>query len=117
MVLNKEPPAHGMNGYKNYACRCFTCTSAERNRIQPHIQRRSEWLREKKSAPCMDCKKIYNPAVMQFDHVRGKNFQISLQIYNKSLSALEKEIELCDLVCANCHALRTFYRKQYMKGI
>jgi len=28
----KEPPAHGYNGYANYACRCAVCVQANVNR-------------------------------------------------------------------------------------
>jgi hypothetical protein len=70
-----------------------------------------------KSDPCIDCKKKYPPECMQFDHVYGKkNFNIGSNRSNKSID-YTKEIEKCELVCANCHARRTWKRlKRRMKS-
>lgn len=65
-----------------------------------------------KAAPCMDCKISYIPYVMDFDHVRGiKVKNVSLMRYF-SEPAILSEIAKCDLVCANCHRIRTFNRMQ-----
>lgn len=75
----------------------------------------------------MDCNQSFPPYVMDFDHVRGeKEFLIS-QVSDKrrllgdlrdikgsasvSQERLLKEIEKCDLVCSNCHRIRTHNRK------
>jgi len=51
---------------------------------------------------------------MDFDHIRGKKkFQIGLQFGN-AFKTLEKEIAKCDIVCANCHRVRTYKRKQHI---
>lgn len=64
-----------------------------------------------KSVPCMDCLVQYPPEVMEFDHVRGdKLFNISSHIM-RSLVVVMTEIEKCDIVCANCHRLRTIKRR------
>lgn len=49
---------------------------------------------------------------MQFDHVRGeKAFTIGHAVRVVSrIEALLTEIEKCDVVCANCHAIRTHER-------
>jgi hypothetical protein len=62
-----------------------------------------------KSKPCCDCDIQYPPWIMQFDHVRGKKeFTISQSRFDKTLLQLEEEIAKCEVVCANCHAHRTF---------
>jgi hypothetical protein len=55
---------------------------------------------------------------MDFDHVRGeKRYTIgSLCGSNLSLDYLAEEISKCDVVCSNCHRLRTFARKHWMKA-
>ncbi len=63
----------------------------------------------KTNRPCMDCGKVYPYYVMDFDHVRGEK-QFSLAHGKKTMSAVRKEIEKCELVCANCHRERTFSR-------
>lgn len=60
----------------------------------------------------MDCLKLYPFYCMDFDHVRGKKkFDIGkavlLQVTMKELLA---EIAKCEIVCANCHRVRTYGR-------
>lgn len=64
-----------------------------------------------KANPCSDCHKTYPVYVLQFDHVRGvKKFDISEGLTHAIKNILQ-EIEKCELVCANCHAIRTFRRR------
>lgn len=66
-----------------------------------------------KATPCLDCGIQYPTCVMQFDHVRGvKRFNIgSATALSPSLVTLKEEIAKCEVVCANCHAMRTEARK------
>ncbi len=59
--------------------------------------------------PCVDCG-IANPALLDFDHVRGsKLFAISDALYERvTRSELRQEIEKCEIRCRNCHTLRHF---------
>lgn len=63
-----------------------------------------------KNVPCRDCGNRYPPCAMDFDHVRGKSFLISRRI-SGPLSVLEEEREKCDVVCSNCHRIRTALRR------
>lgn len=66
-----------------------------------------------KDNPCVDCGLRFPPECMDFDHVRGiKLFQIG-QMGHRRPDALLEEIEKCDVVCANCHRIRTRKREQY----
>lgn len=67
--------------------------------------------REIKSRPCKDCGNVYHPWCMEFDHRGEKSFGIAQVARWKKWSKVLKEIEKCDLVCANCHRLRTFSRR------
>jgi hypothetical protein len=70
----------------------------------------TEWLKQyKESQPCTDCKQQYPYYVMDFDHLRDKKDNISKLLASKSI--LLSEIEKCELVCANCHRIRTHKRK------
>lgn len=63
----------------------------------------------KESTPCMDCGKRYPYYVMDFDHQHSKEFIISKALNDgTSLERIQKEIDKCELVCANCHRMRTF---------
>ena len=73
-----------------------------------------EWMNRIKRAPCADCGQSYHPFVMDFDHVRGeKLFEISVMCRERrTRDEITQEIAKCDLVCANCHRMRTYIRKQ-----
>lgn len=62
---------------------------------------------------CTDCKRKYPHYVLQFDHLPGCVKKVHLaNIHGRgwSLERIMEEIKKCDLVCANCHAVRTFKR-------
>lgn len=60
-----------------------------------------------KDRPCMDCGGVFPTECMDFDHVRGdKKFTISVQRRRPWQEVLD-EIAKCDVVCANCHRIRT----------
>jgi hypothetical protein len=62
--------------------------------------------------PCVDCGEG-NPIVLEFDHVRGKKrFNIS-QGKQKCWEDLLAEVEKCDIRCANCHKLKTWFERGY----
>lgn len=72
-------------------------------------KRRRQWSDDLKSAPCMDCATVYPPYVMEWDHVRGtKRDHVSKLSMQKPKHIVLAEIAKCELVCANCHRIRTF---------
>lgn len=69
----------------------------------------------KADKPCADCKEVYPPYVMDFDHLdaTNKRFCISLIVsQGRTLNILNEEMAKCELVCSNCHRIRTHNRKQ-----
>ncbi len=71
------------------------------------LQNNKAIIRTFKSVPCADCGVTYPYYVMDFDHKRGpKKLNVSRMI-NKTTGALLKEIDKCEVVCANCHRIRT----------
>jgi hypothetical protein len=69
-------------------------------------------LRALREAPCHDCGQRFPWYVTEFDHTRGqKSFNVSKSM-SKPMTKLNEEIEKCDLVCANCHKVRTHNRRQ-----
>lgn len=64
----------------------------------------------KESVGCTDCG-ISNHIVLDFDHIRDKKYNVSRMIHDGfSWKAILKEIEKCEVVCANCHRIRTHSR-------
>jgi len=72
----------------------------------------NDYIRQvKESSPCADCGIFYGYWIMDFDHVGEKTFGIAqYKNHTKSLERVKKEIDKCELVCANCHRDRTYSR-------
>ncbi len=66
-----------------------------------------------KAVPCADCGATFPPYVMDFDHRDpvDKLFAVGTGIGQHQPLDLLWEIEKCDVVCANCHRIRTHKRK------
>ena len=64
----------------------------------------------KEASGCVDCG-INNHILLDFDHLKDKKYNISRMIHDGfSWAAIKKEIAKCEVVCANCHRIRTHYR-------
>ncbi len=69
-----------------------------------------------KSNPCTDCKQQLNPWQMDFDHLKDKKFEIGMaRIKGYAIKSVLEELKKCELVCANCHRNRTYYRRRKEK--
>lgn len=76
-------------------------------------QRRRELVSTLKNVPCADCKISYPYYVMEFDHTSdNKVGNVGTLATRVGLEALLKEIDKCEVVCANCHRERTYRRRQ-----
>lgn len=75
----------------------------------------SAYLETIKNKPCIDCGRKYPHYVMDFDH-RERSTKVenvgTMRRNGVSLETLRAEIEKCDLVCANCHRIRTHRKKE-----
>lgn len=87
------------------------------------IERRKEWSRKlkkqradrllifKRGKPCSDCENSFHPQSMDFDHRGDKTMNVSVMAGRRSWADILIEISKCDLVCANCHRVRTARRR------
>jgi hypothetical protein len=72
------------------------------------------WYQDlKESAPCVDCGGFFHHAAMTWDHLPGheKVTEVS-NLRRSSRQAVLDEVAKCDLVCANCHAVRSYERRR-----
>ena len=83
----------------------------EKELAQKTKQQYKKRLREiKEASGCVDCG-IKNHIVLDFDHLKDKKYNVSRMIHDKfSWAAIKKEIAKCEVVCANCHRIRTHIR-------
>jgi hypothetical protein len=71
-------------------------------------------IREAKDRPCADCGTLYPRYVMDFDHrdTATKRYNIGRDALSKlSPEMVLGEIAKCDVVCANCHRIRTHAKR------
>ena len=63
--------------------------------------------------PCVDCGGEFHPAAMQWDHLpgQGKTANLSFLARRGNRDRVLEEIARCELVCANCHATRSYRRR------
>jgi 5-methylcytosine-specific restriction endonuclease McrA len=89
---------------------------AKNNELKRRLRRKNaqkigEYL---STHPCVDCGES-DILVLQFDHVRGtKSFMISDGLNSNGLARVMKEIEKCDVRCANCHIRKTTLERDYV---
>ena len=74
--------------------------------------RRAQLIELKEGKPCADCGQVFHHVCMDWDHVRGEKLMNVSQMVNRAWDQVLAEIEKCELVCANCHRLRTWRRLQ-----
>lgn len=81
-----------------------------------HNDRVMAWVREQRAKPCTDCGRTFPWFVMDFDHKNGKlgpgDIRVAALATKQSFKRAAEEIAKCDLVCANCHKIRTHLRRK-----
>ena len=91
------------------------CAKIKKKRIDANQRRMFEYLLEH---PCVDCGET-DPLVLEFDHLPGTNKKgLVGQLVGGGYSweTIQKEIDKCEVVCANDHRRRTYKRKPIYKN-
>lgn len=91
--------------YQNNKQQYYDRAMAKKAELREHII-------AQKDKPCADCGIKYPYYVMQFDHLGDKEYTISKMASLGSKTKIDKEIAKCEVVCANCHAIRTYERSR-----
>lgn len=84
-----------------------------RTRAESRAALRAEVARLKEAEPCADCGGYFPAVCMDYDHTgTGKVAGVGrLVSANVPMDKIHAEIAKCDLVCANCHRIRTEHRR------
>lgn len=101
--------AYARKWYRENAQQHRNLTAKNRQKSRVFLRK---YVRDAKDKPCHDCGNRYPPYVMDFDHVGGvKLYNVSqMAPRDGSLIRIQAEIDKCEVVCANCHRVRTFNR-------
>lgn len=82
----------------------------ERNRVIA-ARNRDEVREYKSSHPCSDCGGRFHFSAMDFDHIGDDKFKgVAVLVNHGSRKQIWEEIAKCELVCSNCHRVRTYNR-------
>lgn len=82
------------------------------NQTRYSRENRERLLRYLRCRSCVDCGES-DPVVLDFDHVRGsKEFNIGNAITQRSWGRIEREMQKCEIRCANCDRRKTARENQ-----
>jgi hypothetical protein len=86
----------------------YIAENARRKRalVEKRMRFLIEFFREH---PCTDCGES-DPIVLEFDHLGDKVFNVSAGLRTHKWDTVLREIDKCEVVCANCHRRRTARR-------
>lgn len=84
--------------------------------IREYRKRMQVLVAEMKDVPCTDCGKKFPTYCMDFDHLPGeaKVQTVSKMMGKVGMKKILAEIAKCDVVCSNCHRIRTYDRGQWL---
>lgn len=72
----------------------------------------------KLAAGCADCGYNAHPEALDFDHVTAdKRIEVSELVNGSGWNHILAEIAKCEVVCANCHRVRTAKRRRNRKAL
>jgi hypothetical protein len=113
---------HHRDGFQAWCKACKSEVAAQhyqanKARRYAHNKRRQDEFRSwytslKAGRPCADCAEVFHPAAMQWDHLpeHEKKAALGELVRHGSRQRIIEEIAKCELVCANCHAVRSYLR-------
>lgn len=95
---------NGQTHYERNKEAYFTRALEQMKRIRDYLRQRKE------ESGCVDCG-IKDWRVLDFDHVGDKTITPA-KIINQgwSQARIDKELEQCEVRCANCHRIKTLER-------
>ena len=90
--------------------RCRTCTAAD---ATTYVAEKRAIIDKAKAGGCTDCGLVNldHPEIFDFDHVRpGKVRTVTAWITQGTVQDMREEMARCEVVCSNCHRIRTKQR-------
>lgn len=114
-------------GAEHRSRQCPACLAVWRREHPPSPEQRVElaerqrkradrcraFIRAEKAKPCTDCQCCFPWYVMEFDHREGRgsgDAVVAVLVGRGSIERIVAELAKCDLVCSNCHKVRTHFR-------
>ena len=88
------------------------------NRYKKFMPLFRQLINDLKHRPCKDCNGWFEPCQMEFDHRNpaDKKYEVG-NMKGNSIKTILTEVSKCDIVCSNCHRLRTWKQQTRSKYI
>ena len=82
-------------------------------RKQKYKKEYYEWMNEQ------SCKECGNDdmRVLELHHTGDKSYTIAKKVGSRPLSSLKDEIDKCEVLCANCHRIKTAIEQKWYAGL
>ncbi len=120
MSSNKDPEARRAYQREWYAKNKERTIKRNLERHAANRRRNFDFIDElRDNTPCTDCGVQYPHYVMDFDHVRSEKIGDVSKMASDgwSLENIKAEIEKCEIVCSNCHRVRTWERREQSRVV
>lgn len=106
---------------RGYAGTCIECDRVPMSsRSREHDRRLRAWVQsQKEGIPCSECGIVFDTVVADWHHRDPSQKLFSISCFHritKDKTKILEEIAKCDLVCSNCHRIKTAaegWRNQY----
>lgn len=108
--------SHTPDGYRWLCKECDNRTRLKRLAKKRNIA--IDWLVEYlKDKKCVNEKcGTSDPRVLQFDHLRDKEYEVHYMVSRGfAVEEIQKEIEKCQILCANCHSIKSAKHGKYWR--
>lgn len=109
----KQNPTYGRKWKAKHRGRYATYNRRWRQEHPGYVGPKQQSIKDyllglKSNTPCADCGQKYRACCMDFDHVKGVKVNcVALLANSCSWPQLLAEVAKCEIVCSNCHRMRT----------
>ena len=117
--INKKSAENYRQNYERYSAhakaRYRENSEPAKERVRASRAERKRIIDEAKSRLCADCKNTFPVVCMDFDHRPGVEKVAcvgQLNAWGAPIEIILEEIAKCDVVCSNCHRIRTEQRRK-----
>lgn len=107
-ILSEFASAGTISGKKYFRYKCIPCYSKFKNIRKSLI--RKQYYEIKKGFKCCNCGND-DFRVLEFDHINRNKKELCISEAmgrGCSLEKIKKEIDKCQVLCANCHRIKTW---------
>lgn len=94
------------------------CKATYQVKVKNRKENRIKMLEYLKICKCIDCENN-DVRVLEFDHIsNNKTFSVNQLLQEgRGWKRIKEEIDKCEVVCANCHRIRTYARKASYRNL